>query len=633
MNWLSKVTSVFDRVGIFSNWCHTVGTSVLFLMVCFTFADVILRYIFNRPIMGAWEITGLLMVVVVFLGIAHVQNEKGHVNVDVVATRLSPTTRLITDTLINFLSICVFGILVWRTFAQFLYYLEQGTLHSPNARIPTAPFEAIIVLGCTLLCVFLIRDLLSNVAEALRRGLRLYHWLLMFGGLIVVLVLAILWMQPTLWQLSLPIVGVIGLIFSLLLLLSGMPVAFALIITSLLFISHIRGPDTAFDMVGVSLYRTTGSYLWASVGFFVLMGYFCLFGRLGEDLYLLFYRWIGHMRGGLAMATAGGSTAFAAIIGDTVSSIVTMTAVALPEMKKYKYDNRLSTGSITAGGIIGPIIPPSIPFILYGILTGVSIGELFVAGIIPGLLLGVAFILLIYVWCWRNPELGAPGKRAEWRQRFVSLKGGGPIAALFLLIIGGMYAGMFTPCEGGAIGAAGALIIGLIMGRFTWKSFAQSILGAVKVSSMILLIVNGAALFAVFAEWCNLSGAATELLAGLGLPPAGVVLLILLIFLMLGCVVDVLSLTLIGVPIVHPIAVALGVDPIWFAMLVMLVMALGTLTPPVGINLFTMRAMAKDVPISTIYSGVLPFVLATLVVIGIVFAVPSLATWLPGLLK
>jgi tripartite ATP-independent transporter DctM subunit len=630
---LSTIIRVFDRVGIFSSWCKNVGTSVLFLMVCFTFTDVILRYVFNRPIMGAWEITGLMMVVVVFLVIAHTQNEKGHVSIDAISTRLSPMTRLITDTVVNFLSICVFGILVWRTSIQFLYYLEQGTLHSPNARILTAPFQAIIVLGCTLLGMFLIRDLLSNVSEALRRGLRLHHWLLMFGGLIVVLVLLILWMQPTLWQLSLPLVGILGIIFSLLLFLIGMPVAFALILTSLLFISHIRGPSTAFDMIGISLYRTTGSYLWATVGFFVLMGYFCLFSRLGEDLYLLFYRWIGHMRGGLAMATAGASTSFAAIVGDTVSSIVTMTAVALPEMKKYKYDDRLSTGSITAGGIIGPIIPPSIPFILYGILTGVSIGKLFVAGIIPGLLIGVSFISLIYVWCLRNPRLGAPGPRAEWRQRFVSLKGGGPIAALFLLIIAGMYTGIFTPCEGGAIGAGVALLIGLIMRRFNWKNFTRSLLEATKVSSMILLIVNGAALFAVFVEWCNVSKAATELLTGLGLSATTIVTLILLIFLVLGCLVDVLSLTLIGVPIVHPIAVALGVDPLWFATLVMLVMALGTLTPPVGINLFTMRAMAKDVPIGKIYSGVLPFVLVTIAVIGIVFAVPSLATWLPGILK
>ncbi|OGO21058.1 MAG: hypothetical protein A2144_13210 [Chloroflexi bacterium RBG_16_50_9] len=435
------------------------------------------------------------------------------------------------------------------------------------------------------------------------------------------------------WQLSLPVVGFIGLIVFLIFLLSGIPIAFTLFIPGFLFISHIRGLNTALNTLAREIYTTTGDFTWATIAFFVLMGYFCLHARFGEDLYILFCRWIGHLRGGLGMATAAACTGFAAIVGDSVSSIATMTSVAMPEMRKYGYDSRLSTGSIAGGSIIGPVIPPSIPFIIYGALTQVSIGKLFVAGIFPGLLLGIAFVSIIHLWCRINPRLGPACESSGCRERLVSLKGVGPVIALFLLVIGGIYGGVFTPAEGGAIGAAGALIIGLVLRRFTWKSFFQSLLDAARVLSMVLLIINGAVLFTRFVAWCNLSGVVSQAMAGLGLSPTATALTILFIFFALGFIVDILTLTLIGVPIMHPVAMALGLDPIWFATLVVLVLILGTLTPPVGINLFTMKGMAPDIPIGTIYRGAIPFVFAAAVVIAIVFLVPPLATWLPGILR
>jgi C4-dicarboxylate transporter DctM subunit len=302
-------------------------------------------------------------------------------------------------------------------------------------------------------------------------------------------------------------------------------------------------------------------------------------------------------------------------------------------MKKYKYDNRLSTGSIAGGSIIGPIIPPSIPFIIYGVITGVSIGRLFVAGIIPGLMLGLAFGITIYVWCRINPNIGPAGERTGWRLRIISLSASAPILILFALVIGGIYGGIFSPSEGGAVGAIGALIIGLVMRRFTLGKIWQSLIDTARVLSMLLLIVNGAVLFTRFVAWCNVTGVVSDALIGLGLHGLAIVLIILVLFLILGCFVDVLTLTLIGVPIVHPIAVAQGVDPLWFALSMVLVLIMGSLTPPVGINLFTMKGMAKDIPMGSIYRGALPFIIAGLVVIAILFVAPVLVTWLPNLLK
>jgi tripartite ATP-independent transporter DctM subunit len=310
-----------------------------------------------------------------------------------------------------------------------------------------------------------------------------------------------------------------------------------------------------------------------------------------------------------------------------------MGAVTLPEMRKYKYNDRLSTGSIVGGANLGPLIPPSMPFIIYGLLTMMAIGELFIAGIIPGLLLSAVFILIVYAWCRLNPKAGPVGEKATWGQRFASLKTVWPMVVLFVLVIGGIYAGIFTPCEGGGVGAFGAFCIGLFMKRFTWQNFTQSLLDAAKVISMVFLLINGATLFGQLAAWCNLSGTMTDLIAGLGLTPTSVVLLILIIFFILGFVIDSATLLLIGVPILHPAVVASGVDPLWFAVLAVVTIGVGTITPPVGINLFALKGVAKDISISTIYWGAIPFVVGTVIVIGLIFAIPPLATWLPSVLR
>jgi tripartite ATP-independent transporter DctM subunit len=633
VNVLDRVTRVLDKIGASSRWPNYIGAATIIFMVGLTFIDVIMRYLFNSPISNAKEITEITLIIAVFMSIAHTYYKKSHISVDVVTGRLGDKGRLVMDFIIAIIGLAMFIIVIWRSIDLTIYYHLNGTVHGRVLLIPAWPFTAVIAFGCMVMGLLLLRDLLSDISQAIKSDFKVYQWLLMLGVPICFFVLAAFWIQPDIWHISLPIVGVIGVLVALLLLLTGMPIAFALYIPGFLFIAHIRGLPSALNTVGRELYGNSSDFIWATVAFFVLMGYFCLHARFGEDLYVLFHRWIGRLPGGLAMATSASCTGFAAIVGDSVSSIATMTSIAMPEMKKYKYDNRLSTGSIAGGSIIGPIIPPSIPFIVYGILAQVSIGKLFVAGIFPGLLLGLVFIITIYIWCRINPKVGPRGEAATWREKIVSLRGIGPVLALFLLVIGGIYVGAFSPSEGGAIGAAGALIFGLIMRRFTWRGFGESLLDAAKVLSMLLLIVNGAVLFTRFVAWCNLSGAVSNAITGLGLSQSAAILLILALFFILGFIIDVLTLTLIGVPIMHPIAVGLGADPIWFATLMVLVLILGSLTPPVGINLFTMKGMAPDIPIGTIYRGAFPFVIAAAIVVVIVFLLPPLATWLPGILK
>ena len=311
MHQLNKAIRILDKVGVFSRWTNVVGLTALFLMIILTFVDVVMRYIFNHPLEGQTDLTEVMMIVAIFLAVAHTQNEKGHISIDLITTKLAPKARIAMEFITTLLGLGTFVIVIWRTLVQAMWDVNVNAWHRMQMPIPKAPFDAIIALGCTTLCLLLLRDLLANAAEARRLGLTWYHWLLMLGVPILILVLAIFWMQPTLWQLSLPTVGVIGAVFCLILFLVGMPISFALILTSLLFIGHIRGFDPMLNIVGADVYQSVGSWQWAVLPFFVLMGYFCLFARFGEDLYLAAYRWFGHLRGGLAIATVGACSGFA----------------------------------------------------------------------------------------------------------------------------------------------------------------------------------------------------------------------------------------------------------------------------------------------------------------------------------
>ena len=629
--WLNRVIGIFDRVGVFSKWINIIGAAVIFLISGLVFVDVIMR-LFDRPIRGVTELVEVMVITAVFFGVAHTYNEKGHIGIDLITSKLSDKGRLVQGFVTNLIGLGLFAIITWRTLVQTLFYAENNVMHGYVA-IPVTPFSAIIVLGCTVLCLLMIRDLLLNINTALKLGLSRFQWLLMAGIPILVLVLAGLWVQPDLWEMSLVIVGLIGIIFSLAFFLTGMPISFVLILTSFLFISHIRGLPTGLDALGVGFYRTTGNFMWSVVAFFVLMGYFCLYAGFGKDLYLTAHRWIGHRLGGLAMATVGACTGFAAIVGDTLAAVVTFGSLALPEMRKYKYDDRLATASIIAGAALGPLIPPSMAAIIYGLLTQESIGTLFIAIILPGLVLSLGFILIIYFWCRRNPNLGPRAERSGWRERFGSLKSITPVAILAVVVVGGIYTGQFSPSEGGAMGAFCAIIIGLVMGRVNRKNFTQTLLESAKVVSMFFLIVIGAVMFAQFMAWCNVPQAATTFINDLGLPPLGVELFIVLVMYFLGFVIDAGPLLLVGVPIAYPITTALGADPIWFAVCVILATTLGTITPPVALNIFALKGVAKDIPIGVMYKGILPFVAVSLAVLTLIFFVPYLSTWLPNLLK
>jgi tripartite ATP-independent transporter DctM subunit len=469
--------------------------------------------------------------------------------------------------------------------------------------------------------------------EGLRSHRGVHFWLSLFGIAALVVAGLTLWTLLPAWEISLPMIGIISLVLFFLFFFTGMPIAFVMIMIAFISATHVAGAPTGFDILGSTFFTSTANFTWAVIALFVLMAYLCFVSELGSDVFESANKWIGHIPGGLSIGTIAASTAFAAIVGDPSTPAVAIGSVAIPEMRKFKYSDELATGAILAGSTIGAMIPPSLGFILYGLLAEVSIGDLFVAGIIPGLLLSGAFIILIYFRCRLNPKLGPPGEKWNWRERIISLKAGGPIAVLFVLVIGGIYLGVFTPSEGGGVGAFGAFLIALFMRRLTWQRFIKALTSTGRLVALGFMMIGGAMALSYFFALSRLPDALMDFVSGLPVPSIMVIITMLVFYLILGCVMDPIPLLLLTVPIFAPMATALGYDPIWLGVLVILTCNVGFITPPYAGAIFILKGAFPEIPIGTLYRGVIPFVLASVVVIAIVVAFPSLATWIPYLMK
>ena len=427
--------------------------------------------------------------------------------------------------------------------------------------------------------------------------------------------------------------GIVGMVLLIVLLLARMPVGFVMAAAGFLGASYIRGLVPALGQMGRLPYVTPAHYDWTAISLFVLMGFLALHSGMGHDLYRAVYTWMGRLPGGLAIATVGGCAGFAAISGDTLSTAVTMGTVALPEMKAYKYSPALATGSVAAGGTLGVLIPPSIVFIIYGMLTEQSIGKLFIAGIVPGILVSGLFMLSIYVRCRLDPTLGPPGPKTSFVEKLVSLRDTWRVIILFGLVIGGIYFGVFTPTEAGAIGAFGALLVGLSRRKLTWQNFVASILEAGKVLAMTFIILIGAYIFNLFLSLSRLPMEFANFIVGLQFPSLLVLILIYIVYLILGCLMSGLALITLTVPIFYPVVMALGYDPIWFGVIIVLTNEMAVITPPVGINVYVITGVAKDVPMATVFRGIFPFLWMLLLALALMTAFPQIATFLPGMMK
>ena len=431
------------------------------------------------------------------------------------------------------------------------------------------------------------------------------------------------------------IIGLIGVVVFLLLIFLKIPIAVAMMAVGLVGFGIIVDFKAAFSVISTDVFSTFSSYSLSVIPMFVWMGFIAFYSGVGTSLYQFTYKLVGHKNGGLAMATQIACAIFGAICGSNTATAATMGAIALPEMRKYKYDDSLSSASVAAGGALGVLIPPSVIFVVYGIQTEQSIGKLFLAGIIPGILLMLLYILAIYLVVKKNPALGPAGRRFSWKERITGLQNGlVEVIFTFCISLGGLFAGWFTPTEAGAVGTASILFITLVRKQLDWQGLKKSLMATVKTTSMIMLIVAGAVVFGRFIAVSRLPFELATWASSLAMPPVLVLAIILLIYLVLGCVIDALAMILLTIPIFYPVVVGvLGYDPIWFGVIIVLVVALGVITPPVGMNVFIIKGVVEGLTVETIFKGVWPFVIALFVCLAILIAFPGLATFLPSLMK
>jgi len=427
------------------------------------------------------------------------------------------------------------------------------------------------------------------------------------------------------------IIGVIGIVVLFLVLFSRMPVAFAMFFVGILGFLYLVSPEAAASLVFKDLWGTFSQYSLSVVPLFILMGEIIFHAGISRRLYDTGYAWIGHQPGGVASATIVASAGFAAISGSSLANAGAMATLAMPEMRRFNYDDALATGSIAAGGTLGTLIPPSVNLIIYGILTETSIGRLFIAGIIPGILRTILFLATIYLMCWRDPRLGPRGPVTSFKEKLSSLTGVIETLILFILVMGGLFMGLFTPNEAGAIGAAGALVIALARRGLTWQGFRQALMATTEMTAMAFIILFGAV---VFGHFMTVSRLPYDLAAWAGALPVSryvVLVLMLVIYALAGCFVVNLALLIIIIPIFFPVVVALGFDPIWFGVMTVLVGEMGSITPPVGVIAYVISGIAK-VPLETVFKGCISFIIAMLVCDALAIIFPEIVMFLPHLM-
>mgnify|MGYP006289848335 CR=1 FL=1 len=436
-------------------------------------------------------------------------------------------------------------------------------------------------------------------------------------------------MNPTL-------IGALGIVLMLLIFMTRMPVAYVMMLVGFLGFSYMVSWNAGLNLLSRNVYEAFSSYGLTTIPLFILMGQFAFNSGISRRLYDTAFKFLGSTRGGLAMATVSACTAFGAVCGSSPATAATMATVGLPEMKRYGYADELATGAVASGGGLGMIMPPSVVLIVYGVLTEQSIGALFVAGIVPAIIMTGLFILCIYVQCRIAPEQGPPGESFTWKQKLRSLTGMADTTSVFILVMGGLFLGLFTPTEAAAVGAFGVLAVALLRRQMTWQGFVKSLYETLRTSCMVMLLIAGAVVFGKFLAITRIPFDIASWIGGLPLPPILILAAMVAVYLIGGCVMDALALVMLTIPIFYPVISDLGYDPIWFGVIIVLVTQMGVITPPVGINVYVVYGVAQTVTdgiaLESIFKGILPFLIAVIVGTMLMAIFPQLILYLPNLM-
>ena len=607
-------------------WMFLISLAAVGFMSLPIMLDVINRFFIGASLQGVVELEEFFMVVIVFLSLGYVQRQEGHIHIDLLTCKLPDWLTRCLNTFNLAASSVFFMIMCWRTL---ITMMKKSSEYSPMLSIPLWFGLGLAVIGVAILALVLLQQLFRSMAANLKDHSAM--------GMIIALLGAVLLITMPMWLKALGLgvsrfeYGVYGMMFLMVLLLAGMPIGFAMGLVGYIGLGVLGfNMIPALNMLGIAPYTTSASFILAVAPLFILMGLMASEAGISQELFETAQKWLGRLPGGLAMASVAGCSGFAAVCGDSMATAVTMGSVALPEMKRAKYSLGLACGSLAAGGTLGILIPPSIGFIFYALVTEQSVGKLFIAGIIPGLLLAVMFIFAIWLIAVRNPEKAPRGEKSTLQEKLLSLKGVVGMLALFVLILGGILGGLFSPTEGGAIGVLGALTIALMRRKLSWAGIVKSCEHTVYITSKLLMILIGVGILGYFMAASRLPFHLASVVTESGLNKYVILAGVMGLYVLLGCLMNVIPMILLTLPAIFPSITALGFDPIWFGVLTVIIMEMGQITPPIGVNVFALSSVAEGVSMGTIFLGILPFFICMVLMLALIIVFPSLATWLVG---
>jgi tripartite ATP-independent transporter DctM subunit len=615
-----------------SRAAQLLGGVALVLMMVLTVSDVVMRNLFSTVVPGSMELSGLLMVLVALSTLAIVELARGHIHVDLVIGKLPDFARVPTiggGQLLALATIVIAAVQVFRQVA----YLWEGAIVSGVLRLPEWPFALAASIFLVLFALALLANLVSTLDD-IRRMRDARAWAVAALWLAIAAMVLSLVLAPTLLPFHIPreLRGVFCGALCFVLIFLGVQVAAAMALAALAGISLIIGPTASLTSLGTTTLNVVGDPTWSVIPLFTWMGLLVVASGFAAELYRAAYRWIGHLPGGLASASTVSCAGLSSIVGDTLSGVYSMASIALPQMKAYGYDMKLATASIACAATIGVMIPPSLAFIVYGMITEVSIGKLFMAGVVPGILFAVILVGLITIRAILNPALAPRGPVSTWSERLEASRGVWPVLLLMLLILGGIYSGAVTANEAGGLGSAGALLIALAMRRMSWTSFVQSIEQTLRLTAAIILIFIFATAFSRFIAISGLTQQIIQLAVDWQLGPYQLISGIVVFYIVIGMFMNALPAMVLTVPLFYPMAMNAGFDPIWFGVLVVIMVELGVVTPPIGVNVFAIASMTRDVTMYEIFQGVLPFWIAYLALIVLIILFPQISLFLPSLI-
>ena len=598
----------------------------LFLMVLPTTVDVI-GGLFGRPLASAQEFTEVLELIMVYTGIGYIQAKRNNIMVEMFYERFSRPVQKVLDIVLVGVTGVVFCFVSWRLGVLALDKLHSGEI-TLLLEFPVYIMPLVGAMGCIFMVLAIFANVLEDVCWLVQE--RKIVLLLLAFFLLVVLATSGLWLSSYPWLQHRGLLGALGMLFLMVMLMLGCPVGLAMMCIGLIgLLLSYRTASPAYSMLGVSCFSTAKNYMYSVVPMFVLMGEFAAVSGISRDLFSAAKTWLGRLPGGLAVASVSGCAGFAAVSGDSMATAVTMSSVALPEMEKQKYDSGFACATLAAGGTLGILIPPSTGFIFYSLVTEVSIARLFMAGVIPGILLALLFILVVFWYARRNPDKAPAGQSTTFREKIFSLKKVIAMIILITIVLGSILTGKCSPTQGGAIGAAGTLLLSLCMRRMTWKNFLLALQNTTEITIKLMVILLGVGLIGNFFATTRVPFILADMVVNVGANRYLILGAVIVLYIILGCMINVIPMILLTLPAIYPTILAVGFDPVWFGVVSVILMEMGQVTPPVGINVFAMGSAAPWVSLARIFKNVVPYFVMMFVMIFLLILFPGLATWLP----